>query len=230
VSARTGRVVRGTPRADADVVAGLGRLGVATVHEAMGRTGLIDRRVVARQSGVRTAGSALTVEVAPGDNTMLHVAVEQVRPGDLLVVTPTSPCSDGYFGDLLATSVQARGAVGLVIDAGVRDLADLRAMGFPVWSRAVSAQGTVKGTLGTIGLPTVCAGVLVAPGDVVVADDDGVVIVPAAGAEEVLAAAQRRERAEADKRPRYAAGEVSLDLLGLREELAAWGLTYEEWA
>ena len=225
----SGRVVIGTPRADEAVVAGFADLGVATVHEAQGRTGLLAPRLRPVTSGARVAGSALTVEVAPGDNTMLHVAVEQVRPGDVLVVTPTSPCSDGYVGDLLATSLRAHGARALVIDAGVRDVAELRRMGFPVWASHVSAQGTAKGHLGTIGAPVVCAGVQVSSGDVVLADDDGVVVVPRLRAATVLARARARDEAEAGKREQYAAGALGLDLNGMRAELAAWGLTYEEW-
>jgi 4-hydroxy-4-methyl-2-oxoglutarate aldolase len=221
-----GVVVRRVPRVDAEIVAGLGRCGVATVHEAQGRRGLLAPRLRPIIEGVSLAGSALTVSVPPGDNWMLHVAVEQARPGDVLVVAPTSPCEDGYLGELLATALAARGVVAAVLDTGCRDVGALRAMGFPVWARAVCAQGTVKETLGDVNLPLVCAGALVRPGDVVVADDDGVVVVPARQAAAVLVAAREREEKEAVSRQRYAQGELSLDVGAMRERLAARGLRY----
>jgi 4-hydroxy-4-methyl-2-oxoglutarate aldolase len=219
-------VVRNPARTERAIVDGLGQLGVSTVHEAQGRSHLLDPALRPIWPGARVAGTAVTVSVPPGDNWMLHVAVEQCAEGDVLVVAPTTPSAAGYFGELLATAVSHRGVRGLVIDAGCRDVAELRAMGFPVWSRHVSAFGTVKETLGSVNVGLVCAGQWVEPGDVVLADDDGVVVVPRARAADVLRASRAREEKEARARERYARGELSLDVNAMRAALAAKGLTY----
>lgn len=224
-----GIVVTDPPRTPIETVDALARYSVATVHEAQKRTGLLASGITARQQGVRVAGTAVTATVAPGDNTTIGVAVEQCREGDVLVVVPTAPCDMGYFGDLLATSLKARGVRGLVIDAGVRDVADLREMGFPVWSRHVSAEGTVKGTLGDVNVPISIAGRIVYPGDVIVADDDGAVVVRRATAADIVAASQVREEKEERARQRYLAGEIALDVNNMRPMLESAGIRYVDY-
>lgn len=221
-----GIAVRNIRRADAGAIARMERQGTATVHEAQGRTGLLQPHMRPVWRGARIAGSAVTALIHPGDNWMIHVAIEMVAPGDVLVVACSSENSDGAFGDLLATSLKARGARGVVLDVGCRDAQELAAMQFPAWSRAISARGTVKATLGYVNLPVVCAGIRVAPGDVVVADDDGVVVVPRADAAKVAQAGEEREHKEAANRAKLAAGALSLDLYDMRKALADKGLKY----
>jgi 4-hydroxy-4-methyl-2-oxoglutarate aldolase len=219
-------VVRNVEQPPAEIVAALEKFGVTTVHEAQGRCGLLASYMRPIYPGATIAGPAVTVSLPPGDNLMIHVVVEICRSGNIVAVAPTSPCTDGYFGELLATSLRAHGVRGLVIDAGCRDIRTLTEMKFPVWSRAISSQGTVKSTLGSVNVPVVCAGVLVEAGDVIVADDDGVVVVKRASAPEVAAAAEQRARKEDATRERLARGELGLDIYGLRKKVSELGLKY----
>jgi 4-hydroxy-4-methyl-2-oxoglutarate aldolase len=223
-------VVRNIRRVDPGVVGGYSGIGVATVHEAQGRKGLLASYMRPIYRPCHIVGAAVTCEMAPGDNWMLHVAVEQCQKGDILVAAPTSPCEDGYFGELIATQLQTRGVAGLILEAGCRDVAELTKMGFPVWSRAVFAQGTVKETVGNVNMPVVCAGQLINPGDLIVADDDGVVVVRRKDAANILSLSREREEKEAKSRQRYLRGELSLDVANMRGRLAERGLTYVDTA